>query len=95
MPSASAPDRCPEFFLPGVNGLELIEEVGKRWPETKFVLASGFLTDAVYARIEKYMVSIPGKPYDRYDASKIVMEKLAKKRTTRRAPRKSSSDSNH
>ena len=68
-----------DYNMPGMNGLELIEEVGKRWPETKFVLASGFLTDAVYARIEKYNVSILGKPYDMYDASKTVMEKLAEK----------------
>ncbi len=69
-----------DYSMPGMNGLELIEAVVKRWPETKFVLASGFLNDATYARIEQYDVSILGKPYDMYDASKVVMEKLAEKR---------------
>ena len=35
-----------DYNMPGMNGLELIEDVAKRWPETKFVLASGFLNDA-------------------------------------------------
>jgi len=70
-----------DYNMPGMNGLELIEEIRKRWPDTKFVLASGFLNDATYALIEQYDVSILGKPYDMYDASKIVMEKLAEKKS--------------
>ena len=70
-----------DYNMPGMTGLELIEEVAKRWPKTKFVLASGFLNDAIYARIEQHNVSILAKPYDMYDASKIVMEKLAEKKT--------------
>jgi len=69
-----------DYNMPGMTGLELIEEVAKRWPKTKFVLASGFLNDAIYARIEQHNVSILAKPYDMYDASKIVMEKLAEKK---------------
>jgi len=68
-----------DYNMPGMTGLELIEQIVKRWPETKFVLASGFLDDATYARIEQCDVSILAKPYDMYDASKIVMEKLAEK----------------
>jgi PAS domain S-box-containing protein len=70
-----------DYNMPGMTGLELIEEVAKRWPETKFVLASGFLDDATYTRIEQWNVSIMAKPYDMYDASKIVMEKLAEKKS--------------
>jgi PAS domain S-box-containing protein len=69
-----------DYNMPGMTGLELIEEVLKRWPKTKFVLASGFLNDATYARIERCNVSILAKPYDMYDASKIVMEKLMEKK---------------
>jgi len=68
-----------DYNMPVMTGLELIEQIVKRWPETKFVLASGFLNDETYARIERYNVSILAKPYDMYDASKIVMEKLAEK----------------
>ena len=70
-----------DYNMPGMTGLQLIEEVAKRWPKTKFVLASGFLNDETYARIEQYNVSILAKPYDMYDASKIVMEKLAEKKS--------------
>ena len=70
-----------DYNMPGMNGLELIEEIAKRWPKTKFVLASGFLNDATYDRLEAFDVSILGKPYDMYDASKIVMEKLADKKS--------------
>ena len=68
-----------DYNMPGMTGLELIEEVIKRWPKTKFVLASGFLNDATYARIKPYNVSILAKPYDMHDASKIVMDKLGEK----------------
>ena len=69
-----------DYNMPGMTGVELIEQVAKRWPDTKFVLASGFLKDAAYASIEPYNVSILAKPYDMADASKIVMEKLAEKK---------------
>jgi CheY-like chemotaxis protein len=65
-----------DYNMPGMNGLELIEAVGRRWPKTKFVLASGFLDDATHARIEPFHVAILSKPYDMHDASKIVMEKM-------------------
>ena len=70
-----------DYNMPGMNGLELIEAVARRWPKTKFVLASGFLDDATHARIEPYHVGILAKPYDMHDASKIVMEKLAERQT--------------
>ena len=68
-----------DYNMPGMTGLELIEQVVKRWPRTKCVLASGFLNDATYARIKPYNVCILAKPYDMHDASKIVMDKLAEK----------------
>lgn len=69
-----------DFKMPGMTGLELIEAVSKHWPETRFVLASGFLDDGTYERLQPYNVSILAKPYDMHDAAQVVMEKLADKR---------------
>lgn len=71
-----------DYNMPGMNGLELIEAITQRWPKTKFILASGFLKDATYARIEQCRATILAKPYDMHDAAKIVMEKLAEKERT-------------
>jgi PAS domain S-box-containing protein len=68
-----------DYNMPGMNGLELIEEIARRWPATRFILVSGFLSDAAYARLERCRTSILAKPYDMHDAAKLVMEKLAEK----------------
>jgi PAS domain S-box-containing protein len=68
-----------DYNMPGMTGLELIEEVTKRWPKTKFILVSGFLNDATYARIKQCHISVLAKPYDMQDASEIILEKLAEK----------------
>ena len=69
-----------DYSMPGMTGLELIEEVAARWPATRFVLASGFLNDATYKRIEQHQVSILAKPYDMHDAATAIMQKLAEKK---------------
>lgn len=65
-----------DYNMPGMNGIELIEQIAARWPKTKFILASGYLDDATRARIERCHASILAKPYDMHDASKIVLHKL-------------------
>lgn len=66
-----------DYAMPGMNGVELIEQIVTRWPKTKFVLASGYLDAPTRLRIEQTRASILSKPYDMRDAAEIVMRKLA------------------
>jgi len=63
--------------MPDMSGPELIELVASRWPTIKFVLTSGFLTDANYTRMEPYNVGILAKPYAQRDIARAIAEKLA------------------
>ena len=63
--------------MPEMSGPELIEVVANRWPTIKFVLASGFLTDANHARVEPYQVGILPKPFVLDDITRAISEKLA------------------
>jgi len=63
--------------MPDMSGPELIEAVVKRWPTVKFVLTSGFLTDANHARVEPYGVGILEKPYGQQDITRVIYEMLA------------------
>ena len=65
-----------DYNMPGMNGVELIEQVAARWPKIKFVLASGYLEDTTRQRIVRTGASILSKPYDLNDASELVMKKL-------------------
>ena len=65
-----------DYNMPGMNGVELIEQVAARWPKIKFVLASGYLDDTTRQRIVRTGASILSKPYDLNDASELVMKKL-------------------
>jgi two-component system, cell cycle sensor histidine kinase and response regulator CckA len=65
-----------DYNMPGMNGVELIEQVAQRWPKIKFVLASGYLDGTTRQRILATGASILSKPYDLNDASDLVMQKL-------------------
>ena len=65
-----------DYNMPGMNGVELIEQVATRWPKIKFVLASGYLDGTTRQRILATGASILSKPYDLNDASDLVMQKL-------------------
>jgi len=71
-----------DYNMPGMNGVELIEQAAKRWPKIKFVLASGYLDDVTRARLETYHASVLSKPYDMHDASELVLHRLADAKTT-------------
>lgn len=65
-----------DYCMPGMNGGELIEQILKRRPNTKFVLASGYLDDAIRARVSPYCADILSKPYDMREACKIIVKLL-------------------
>lgn len=63
-----------DFNMPGKTGLELIEEVSGRWPEIKFILASGYLDDAERERIVGHCgAKLLKKPYNVRDATALIL----------------------
>jgi two-component system cell cycle sensor histidine kinase/response regulator CckA len=66
-----------DYNMPGMNGIELIEKIAARWPNMKFILASGYLDEGTCAKLEQLNVTMLAKPYDLHDTSAIVVKKLA------------------
>jgi PAS domain S-box-containing protein len=63
-----------DFNMPGMDGLELIEEVAGRWPHIKFILASGYLDDLERERIvNERNAKILKKPYNVRDATALIL----------------------
>jgi two-component system cell cycle sensor histidine kinase/response regulator CckA len=65
-----------DYSMPGMNGIELIEQVSVRWPKIRSVLASGYLDDTVQKRLEDFNVSVLSKPYDMQDAAALIIRLL-------------------
>jgi len=66
-----------DFNMPGMDGLELIEEVSRRWPAIKFILASGYLDDLERERIvNECGARILKKPYNVREASNVIINVL-------------------
>ena len=66
--------------MPGKNGWQLIEEVARRWPPIKLILASGFLEDHERIQIEEdFGAHVLNKPYNISEATDLIAEILGKK----------------
>ena len=65
-----------DYSMPGMNGIELFDEVAPRWPKTKFILATGYLDENTQVNAEKHHASLLLKPYAIHDVIKMIMEKL-------------------
>jgi len=64
-----------DFNMPGMSGLELMEEVSHKWPAIKFILASGYLDDEERERIVKeYGAKILKKPYNVREATALILK---------------------
>jgi DNA-binding NtrC family response regulator len=66
-----------DYNMPGMNGIELMEQVAVRWPKIKFILASGYLDETTQSCVERCHASLISKPYIIHDAMKIILQKLA------------------
>ncbi len=65
-----------DYNMPGMNGIELIEQVSVRWPQMKLVLASGYLDDVARAKLDALKVSVLTKPYDMRDGAELIIRLL-------------------
>jgi len=68
-----------DYNMPGMNGVELMEQVAVRWPATRFILASGYLDETTCARVESCHGTMLAKPYDIHEAAEVVMKTIAVK----------------
>jgi DNA-binding NtrC family response regulator len=68
-----------DYAMPDKNGWQLIQEISKRWPLTRCILASGYLDEEVRAEISRNTaVRILNKPYGMAEATTVVAEMLGK-----------------
>jgi PAS domain S-box-containing protein len=65
-----------DYNMPGMNGIELIEQVAARWPNVKLILASGHLDENAQTSLAQCKASQISKPYAINDAMKIIMQLL-------------------
>jgi PAS domain S-box-containing protein len=65
-----------DYNMPGMNGVELMEQVVVRWPKIKLILASGYLDETTHACVERCHASLISKPYAINDAMKIIRQNL-------------------
>jgi PAS domain S-box-containing protein len=69
-----------DYNMTGKTGVQLIREVAVRWPDIKFILASGYLEDHERARIESELdARILHKPFNVRDAAALVAAALNRK----------------
>jgi PAS domain S-box-containing protein len=68
-----------DYSMPDINGADLIEQVGARWPAIRPVLTSGYLDDHVVKRLEKLNVKILSKPYEMEDAAATLISLLPRR----------------
>ena len=65
-----------DYNMPKMNGIDLIDQVAKRWPKTKFIMASGYLSETARTRSGEHNTQLVLKPYDMFEVSKIITKML-------------------
>lgn len=70
-----------DYNMPGMNGIDLIEQVAKRWPAIEFVLASGYLDEYARSRLTELKATVLNKPYEMRQAAGTIVKLLARRET--------------
>jgi two-component system, cell cycle sensor histidine kinase and response regulator CckA len=67
-----------DVVMPGVNGVELVEQIHRQWPETRILFMSAFPAEVlVQAGLERPNVLFLAKPFTRGELIGKVAEALA------------------
>jgi two-component system cell cycle sensor histidine kinase/response regulator CckA len=68
-----------DYNMPGLNGVELIEQCAAAWPSMKFVLASGNQDESLWEGLKNISgARVLQKPYGIREALGLIQEMLAK-----------------
>jgi len=68
-----------DLMLPGMNGIELAREIGRRWPATRVVLTSAYhLSERQLLRADCGVVGFVPKPYRLDELVAFLRSKLSK-----------------
>lgn len=66
--------------MPGMTGLQLLDEVHRRWPETRRLLLTGWTEAVAPERIRSLRIgAVIPKPWDDAELKRIVREQLAER----------------
>ncbi len=65
-----------DYSMPGMNGIELMEIVARRWPHMRLILSSGYLDEQAMERVSGLNAHLLAKPYEMSEASNLVMSLL-------------------
>lgn len=68
-----------DYNMPGMNGVELIEQVAARWPKIEFVLASGYLDEYARGRLVELKTTVLNKPYEMRQAASTIVKLLTRR----------------
>ena len=67
-----------DLMLPGMNGIELSREIGRRWPSMRVVLTSAYhLSERQLVRADCGVIGFVPKPYSMDELAGFLRQKLA------------------
>jgi two-component system response regulator GlrR len=77
---AQAPDRyalvLTDLTMPERSGLELIEDIGKRWPRLKIIVFTGLAETPELEQVRKRGISCLKKPFQPTELADMILKEL-------------------